>query len=93
MIPIRQLVDGINSFKNGELDISIDDPNNDEFSELNRCFNEMTTEINRLIQDIKRQERQKKELEIRALQAQINPHFLSNILNTVSYIAMAIANG
>lgn len=87
MIPIRQLVDGINSFKNGELDISIDDPNNDEFSELNRCFNEMTTEINRLIQDIKRQERQKKELEIRALQAQINPHFLSNILNTVSYIA------
>ncbi|HEY8420443.1 MAG TPA: histidine kinase [Thermoclostridium sp.] len=53
----------------------------------------MTTEINRLIQDIKRQERQKKELEIRALQAQINPHFLSNILNTVSYIAMAIANG
>jgi len=87
VIPIRQLVDGINSFKNGELDISIDDPNNDEFSELNRCFNEMTTEINRLIQDIKRQERQKKELEIRALQAQINPHFLSNILNTVSYIA------
>lgn len=87
VIPIRQLVDGINSFKNGELDISIDDPNNDEFSELNRCFNEMTTEINRLIQDIKRQERQKKELEIRALQAQINPHFLPNILNTVSYIA------
>jgi len=85
--PIRQLVYGINSFKNGELDISIDDTNNDEFSELNRCFNAMTTEIKRLIQDIKRQERQKKELEIRALQAQINPHFLSNVLNTVSYIA------
>ncbi|NLG90016.1 MAG: sensor histidine kinase [Clostridiaceae bacterium] len=85
--PIRQLVHGINSFKNGELDISIEDKNNDEFSELNRCFNEMTTEIKRLIQDIKRQETQKKELEIRALQAQINPHFLSNVLNTVSYIA------
>lgn len=85
--PIRQLVYGINSFKNGALDISIDDTNNDEFSELNRCFNEMTTEIKRLIQDIKKQERQKKELEIRALQAQVNPHFLSNVLNTVSYIA------
>lgn len=85
--PIRQLVYGINSFKNGKLDISIEDTNNDEFSELNGCFNEMTTEIKRLIQDIKRQERQKKELEIRALQAQVNPHFLSNVLNTVSYIA------
>jgi len=85
--PIRQLVHGINSFKNGEMDIFIEDENNDEFSELNRCFNEMTTEIKRLIHDIKAQERQKKELEIRALQAQINPHFLSNILNTVSYIA------
>ena len=85
--PIRQLVDGINSFKNGALDISIDDEGNDEFSELNGSFNEMTSEITRLIQDIKRQERQKKELEIRALQAQINPHFLSNVLNTVSYIA------
>jgi len=85
--PIRQLVHGINSFKNGELDISIDDKHNDEFSELNNSFNEMTTEIKRLIQDIKNQERQKKELEIRALQAQVNPHFLSNVLNTVSYIA------
>lgn len=87
LTPIRQLVDGINRFKNGELDTFIEDTGNDEFSELNKCFNEMTAEINRLIEDIKRQEKQKKELEIRALQAQINPHFLSNVLNTVSYIA------
>ncbi len=87
LTPARQLVFGMNSFKNGKLDISIDDMGNDEFSELNQCFNEMATRIKQLIKDIKENEMQKRELEIRALQAQINPHFLANTLNTVSYIA------
>ncbi len=87
LAPVRQLVLGINSFKNGKLDISIDDRGNDEFSELNQCFNEMATNTKQLIKDIKENEMQKRELEIRALQAQINPHFLANTLNTVSYIA------
>jgi two-component system sensor histidine kinase YesM len=85
--PIKQLIDGINSFKSGEFGVSVDDTGNDEFTELNQCFNDMTIEIEQLIQDIKKQEKQKRELEIRALQAQINPHFIANTLNTVSYIA------
>ena len=36
---------------------------------------------------IRGDEKEKRKLEIQALQAQINPHFLSNTLNTVSYIA------
>ena len=87
LTPVRQLIFGINSFKNGKLDVSIDDRGNDEFSELNQCFNEMATETKQLIRNIKENEMQKRELEIRALQAQINPHFLANTLNTVSYIA------
>lgn len=87
MTPVRQLVYGINSFKNGNLDVSVDDRGNDEFSELNRCFNAMAANTNQLIADIKEQEVQKRDLEIRALQAQINPHFLANALNMVSYVA------
>ncbi len=87
LTPVRQLIFGINSFKNGKLDTSVDDRGNDEFSELNQCFNEMASNTQQLINDIKEKEVQKRELEIRALQAQINPHFLANTLNTVSYIA------
>lgn len=87
LTPVRQLVYGINSFKNGKLDISINDYGNDEFSELNQYFNEMATNTKQLIKNIKDDEMQKRELEIRALQAQINPHFLANMLNTVSYLA------
>lgn len=87
LTPVRQLVYGMNSFKNGKLDISVNDYGNDEFSELNRCFNEMATNTKQLIKNIKENEIQKRELEIRALQAQINPHFLANMLNTISYLA------
>lgn len=87
MTPVRQLVYGINSFKSGNLDVSVDDRGNDEFSELNRCFNAMAANTNQLIANIKEQEVQKRDLEIRALQAQINPHFLANALNMVSYVA------
>lgn len=36
---------------------------------------------------VKNDEKQKRKLEIQALQAQINPHFLANTLNTAAYIA------
>jgi len=87
LTPTRQLIYGIDSFKNGRLDILVDDSGNDEFSELNQRFNEMAMNTRQLINDIKEKEMQKRELEIRALQAQINPHFLANTLNTVSYLA------
>jgi two-component system sensor histidine kinase YesM len=87
MTPVRQLVHGINSFKNGNLEISVDDNGSDELSELNRDFNEMIVNTNQLIANIKENEKQKRDLEIRALQAQINPHFFANALNMVSYVA------
>ena len=52
-----------------------------------RQFNKMARKINGLMERVKNNEKQKRKLEIQALQAQINPHFLSNTLNTVSYIA------
>jgi two-component system, sensor histidine kinase YesM len=87
MTPVNQLVFGIKSFKNGQMDITINDSGNDEISELNQRFNEMAANTRLLIENIKENELQKRELEIRALQAQINPHFMANALNTVTYIA------
>ena len=59
----------------------------DEITEISRRFNTMTGEITDLVHSIHEQEEQKRDLEIRALQAQINPHFFANALNTAAYMA------
>jgi len=47
----------------------------------------MIDEINLLMMQIKKDEKQKSEQRIKLLQAQINPHFVANTLNTISWMA------
>lgn len=69
------------------LDISVTIKNNDEIGQLYEQFKNMVVRIKDLIRDIKKSEKDKRKSEIKALQAQINPHFLYNTLNTISYLA------
>lgn len=59
----------------------------DEIAQLSRQFNLMLTRIVRLITDTKIKEKEKRNAEMKALQAQINPHFLHNTLNTIKFLA------
>ncbi|WP_051291448.1 sensor histidine kinase [Fictibacillus gelatini] len=62
----------------------------DELSFLAETFNSMRKNIRRLIQEIKEKselDKLLKEMELKSLQSQINPHFLFNTLNTVSKMA------
>jgi sensor histidine kinase YesM len=65
----------------------IEGTNNDELETIVHSYNEMTDEINDLMEQIKVEESLKAEQRIRLLQAQINPHFISNTLNTISWMA------
>ena len=60
----------------------------DEIEEIYRNFNDMVQEVQRLMQEHYQLGKEVKMAEVRALQAQINPHFLYNTLDLINWISM-----
>ena len=88
--PLRRLSGHINSQtdkKQLAIDPSIEE-GEDEIAELGKAFNHYVRRINGLIKAQKKMYEQKQELEMNALQAQINPHFLYNTLDSVRWMAV-----
>ncbi|MGG1516348.1 sensor histidine kinase [Paenibacillus oryzisoli] len=84
---MKRIVSFIRYFQDGKLDRRISVSGNDEFELIARSFNRMASSIKQLIQDVYSQGVQKKQAELEALQAQINPHFLYNTLSTISSLS------
>ncbi|GMQ64579.1 sensor histidine kinase [Vallitalea maricola] len=59
-----------------------------EIKELEIAFTEMINKIDDLMIERDKKEKERQEEEIRALQAQINPHFIYNTLNCIKLMAM-----
>ena len=59
----------------------------DEFGELGMNFNHMTERIHELVETVYKIQIMEKEAELKALETQINPHFLYNTLATISWVA------
>lgn len=85
--PLSQLSSHMKRAKDGALPAKVVDPSNDEIADVTNSFNDMIDEIGRLVDNIREVERQRASEKIKVLQAQINPHFLSNTLNTVKWMA------
>lgn len=85
--PLNNLVEAMNQVEEGNLEVKIEDQAQDELAAASCNFNQMVEELKELLEDVKEKEKQKNNLEFKALQAQINPHFLSNILNTARLLA------
>ncbi|MDY0404760.1 sensor histidine kinase [Virgibacillus sp. 179-BFC.A HS] len=89
--PIRRLTASAKEVAAGKLD---GDPvhiaSKDELELLGDTFNSMRSSLVELVQEMKNKselDRLVKEMELKQLQNQINPHFLFNTLNTVSKMA------
>jgi two-component system sensor histidine kinase YesM len=61
-----------------------------EITELETTYNNMISEINTLITEKYRNEIERQKIQLKALQAQINPHFLSNTFQLIGGMAMNI---
>lgn len=59
----------------------------DEIEELGASFNQMIKRVNQLMIDLEERKKKERNAEFQALYAQISPHFLSNTLNTIRWMA------
>jgi two-component system sensor histidine kinase YesM len=87
--PIRKLLLSMKRFQNGQFDERVDIKYKDEIGELSRGYNSMVVNIKSLVNDVYVLQLKEKEAELKALQSQINPHFLYNMLDTIFWEAEA----
>ncbi len=92
-VPIKKLHDVTTTITEQDLQALVTSDNVDEITELGMSFNIMIGKIRELLDSkIKEQENLQK-AEFRTLQAQINPHFLYNTLDTIIWLAESKKTG
>lgn len=87
---ISVLTDKIRSMDENDLCYDGDTSGGDEAGELSRAFAGLLGRIRTLIEHDRQLEKERFELEIKALQSQINPHFLFNTLSVINLLAREI---
>lgn len=87
-VPLYNLLNKMKRVSKGDLTVEVNDFYKDEIGVISDSFDSMLRRVNELIKKTKLQEIEKRDLEIRMLQAQINPHFLFNTLNSLKWTAL-----
>ncbi|WP_342547027.1 sensor histidine kinase [Paenibacillus sp. FSL P2-0089] len=87
--PIKTLLLSMRRFQNGQFEEKVEIKYWDEIGQLSRGYNNMVGNIKALVDDAYLLKLKEQEAELKALQSQINPHFLYNMLDTIFWEAEA----
>ncbi|GBG06456.1 hypothetical protein PAT3040_00983 [Paenibacillus agaridevorans] len=78
--PLRKLMKAFKLVEIGQFNINLQHRNKDEFYYLYQQFNQMTAQLQILVQQVYEQTIRSQKAELKQLQSQVNPHFLYNSL-------------
>ena len=85
--PIKKLSQAMNDMENSKFHGVEEESRCIEIGQLIVTYNEMSSTIQKLIRGIRSGEEQKRRLEFKVLEEQINPHFIYNTLEAVKWVA------
>lgn len=84
--PLRYLSKQVKRFERGDLGVSFELDQHNEIGVLARGLSGMVASVAQLLETVRSEQEKKRQIELQAMQAQIQPHFLYNTLSSIKHL-------